>query len=226
MAKAIDITGKIYGRWTAIKFMHKVGRFHYWLFRCSCGTEKVFYKGHTVGSNSCGCLNKEQKTTHGKSKTKIYGVWKSMRSRCKNPNVKSYPDYGGRGVKVCERWESFDNFYEDMGDPPFIKAEINRINNNGDYEPGNCEWITKIKNLTNTRQNVVIVAFGKSMTESEWARETGLDRTVISYRIKHGWPAEKALTTPARPIKRGKGNDNKDHGQYPAREFPQSFAKV
>lgn len=202
MAKAIDITGRTYGRWTAIRFVYKIGRFHYWLFRCSCGTEKIFYKGHTVGSSSCGCLNKELKTTHGKAGTPIYKVWRSMKSRCNNPNVKSYPDYGGRGIVVCNRWMKFENFYADMGERPFAGAEINRIDNDGNYTPENCEWVTREKNLKNTRQNVIIEAFGKSMTESEWAKETGLDRTVISYRIKSGWDIERALKTTARPIKR------------------------
>ena len=204
VAKAIDISGRKYGRWTAIRFMHKVGRYHYWLFRCSCGNEKVFYKGHTAGSNSCGCLSRELKTKHGKSKTKIYYVWRGMRNRCNNKNTKSYPDYGGRGIRVCDRWDSFDNFYADMGDKPFRGAEINRIDNDKDYDPDNCNWVTKTKNLSNTRQSVFIEAFGKKMTQSEWARETGLDRTVIAYRISAGWPIEKALTQKARPINRKK----------------------
>jgi hypothetical protein len=125
-----------------------------------------------------------------------------MKSRCNNPNVKSYPDYGGRGIVVCNRWMKFENFYADMGERPFAGAEINRIDNDGNYTPENCEWVTREKNLKNTRQNVIIEAFGKSMTESEWAKETGLDRTVISYRIKSGWDIERALKTTARPIKR------------------------
>jgi hypothetical protein len=206
MAHAIDIAGKVFGRWTAIKFVHKIGRFHYWLFMCSCGTEKVIYKGH-VGSGkglsgSCGCLLKELMTTHGMSKTGIYGVWSTMLNRCRNPKVKSFPEYGGRGITVCERWESFENFFADMGERPFVGAEIDRVDNDHGYSPDNCVWTTKTKNLANTRQNVIIEAFGKSMTESAWAKETGLDRTVISYRIRKGWTPEDALTKPARPINR------------------------
>lgn len=204
MAKAIDITGRVFGRWTAIKFVHKIGRYHYWLFRCSCGTEKVLYKGH-VGkgsSESCGCLLRELRTTHGMSKTKIYNVYRAMRSRCENPNSKSYPDYGGRGIKVCERWATFENFYADMGEPGFLRAEIDRIDNDKGYSPDNCRWVTKTQNQANTSQNRIIEAFGKKMILEEWAREVGKSSDVISYRLKMGWPIEKALMQSCRPINR------------------------
>lgn len=122
-----------------------------------CSKEfEAFYNNLQQGNTgSCGCKRderlKELNTTHGMSDTKVYNVWLSMRRRCSDPNTNNYHNYGGRGISVCERWQKFENFYEDMGDAPPGK-QIDRIDNNGNYEPENCKWSTPSENMQNTRR--------------------------------------------------------------------------
>lgn len=110
--------------------------------------------GHT---RSCGCLASEVRAarwrTHGKTDTRVYRAWASMLRRCQNPNTVAYKWYGARGIKTCERWQKFENFLADMGEPP-VGMELDRIDNDGNYEPENCRWVTHQKNCMNRRNNV------------------------------------------------------------------------
>ena len=121
-----------------------------YLFKCDCGHERVA-AAIDVRANrvkSCGCLLRK----HGKSGTSIYGVWSHMIERCYNVRVMSYSNYGGRGIKVCDRWKnSFENFYKDMGDKPSAKHQLDRIDNDGNYEPNNCRWVNRSENSLNKR---------------------------------------------------------------------------
>ena len=127
-----------------------------------------------------------------------------MKQRCRNTNDPQFDYYGGRGIKVCERWlELFDNFYADMGARPSPKHSIDRINNDGNYEPGNCRWATAQEQATNRRNNVFIEYDGKTQHVSAWAREIGVCDSTIYYRLKEGWPLEQVLA-PARPYLRAK----------------------
>ena len=111
-----------------------------------------------------------------------------------NVNSDDYANYGGRGIKVCERWGKFENFLSDMGEPG-TRMTIDRKDVNGDYEPTNCRWATYTEQARNTRANRIISAFSRSMSLAEWSDATGLDTNTISNRIKRGWPVEKTLTT-------------------------------
>jgi len=166
-------------------------------FLCDCGNKIIlnFSNVRRGLTASCGCYHKEVcrelKTTHGMSNRPEYRIWEGMRKRCRN---KLDPHYGGRGIRVSEKWEDFTVFYADMGPRP-EGCEIDRINNDGNYEPGNCRWVTKTQNARNKSNNNRFVLNGISKTLSEWAEELGIEHTSLLERIEH-WPLEEALTTP------------------------------
>ena len=117
-----------------------------------------------------------------------------MISRCTLPNLTAYRNYGGRGITVCDRWRhSFENFYADMGARP-AKMSLDRIDVNGNYEPGNCRWATKAEQSTNTRRNHVIEFAGERLTLGEWEHRLGVRRGIVSSRLQRGWAVELALT--------------------------------
>lgn len=177
-----------------------------WMCRCDCGTEVfVVSQSLTRGlTRSCGCLRSEMtrlvKTIHGHARknhvTKEYRAWNSMLRRCFDPRIRNFANYGGRGITVCQRWrDSFECFFEDMGTSP-KGMSLDRINNLGNYEPGNCRWATRIQQQNNTRYNVLIEFSGKTKTQSQWAREFGIDHKRISARIHSGWDPIRAISQP------------------------------
>jgi hypothetical protein len=146
MTHKLDIkAGQRFGRLTVIKEVAQLKGRRRFKFTCDCGKTASTELIHvTTGkTRSCGCLFRESLSnarTHGMSKTPTYSVWCDMRKRCENSRNKSYPDYGGRGIKVCKRWHKFENFFADMGERPSAKHELDRFNGNDDYKPGNVRW--------------------------------------------------------------------------------------
>lgn len=133
-------------------------------------------------------------------------IWDSMIRRCTDPRVDRYPNYGGRGIKVCDRWrDSFDAFVEDMGERPSSDYSIDRIDVNGNYEPGNVRWLPKSEQPRNQTKNVWITACGRTMLMVDWARELGCCDATIHGRLKRGWSQERAVTVPA-DSRRGHGD--------------------
>lgn len=154
MNKRIDLTGRRFGRLLVISFHSSQNYISKWLCRCDCGMEKVINGGSlTTGKVvSCGCYRIETHTKHNMSYSPEYRTWAGIKSRCYNPKAPRYPNYGERGITVCDRWlESFDNFYADMGDRPSKDYSIERLDVNGNYEPSNCKWATRFEQQRNIR---------------------------------------------------------------------------
>lgn len=195
----VDIKGEKFGKWTVIQEngKNRHGQLM-WLCVCECGKESVVMGGdlRTGRSKSCGCWHKENlkelKTTHGMSNSSEFRAWADMLNRCNKKNIKSYKNYGGRGIKVCDRWlDSFENFYADMGPKPTSKHSLDRIDNDGDYTPKNCRWTTMKEQINNRRNSVKY----KGETASDASIRLGGNRNLITSRIRLGWSLEKAFTT-------------------------------
>ncbi len=163
--------GRKFGRLTVIS---KAVRPRYWLCHCTCGAEKEVATGNlTCGrTNSCGCYRREfskavkeanpaafkgARLRHGQTASRTHSSWNAMLQRCSNPNRDNYPDYGGRGISVCQRWQVFENFLADMGQRP-EGTTLGRIDNNGDYEPTNCRWETMKEQAANRRPRAAVQA--------------------------------------------------------------------
>ncbi len=143
----------------------------------------------------------EWSITHGYTKTKIYEIWKRMRQRCNNPNSSNADTHYNRGIKVCERWNTFENFLSDMGKPPTNGHSIDRINNDGNYEPNNCRWATRSEQAYNRRSTRLIKFKGETKPLKKWCIELGFNFRTIQNRLnQYGWSVEKAFTTPVRKI--------------------------
>lgn len=194
--KKLDLTGQRFGRLVVIKEAGRSSDGHIqWICKCDCGkttvaTSNNLRKGRIV---SCGCNKKEKATRHGQWGTRIYKIWSNMIQRCTNPNAKFYNRYGGRGITVCQEWqENFQAFYDwAMANGYQEGLEIDRINNDGNYEPNNCRWVTHAENCNNMRKNKTITCNGETHTIAEWAEKTGLTYKTIAYRLRVGkTPAE------------------------------------
>ena len=147
---------------------------------------------------SCGCLGAELKLKHGhapgdgRTSTPTFRAWSGMRDRCNNPNASSWKRYGGRGIRACERWNEFANFLSDMGEKP-IGSSLDRIDNDGNYEPGNCRWASVAEQNRNTSRNRRLTWNGKTLCVADWEKKLGAP---IRRRLCLGWSIERALTTP------------------------------
>lgn len=199
MNKRNDLIGQKFERLTVISYSSsdKNGE-KKWLCKCDCGKEKIVYGCNLIynKTKSCGCIHKENTiracTTHGHSskgnKTHEYLAWRSIKDRCYNVNNPQYKDWGGRGIRVCDRWlESFENFFEDMGLKPTSKHSIDRWpNNDGNYEPGNCRWGTIPEQNRGRRSNRWIEFNGKRLVQKDWSILIGVSEHTVSRFIKKG----------------------------------------
>ncbi len=158
----------------------------YYPCKCKCGALRHVKLRNLVEnlSRSCGCYQKVSVSTHGKTRTPIYILWRNMKVRCFVTTNKDYPNYGGRGVTVCERWkDSFDDFYADVGDLPAPGYELDRINNDGNYEPGNVRWATRKEQLRNRRNTKFYEHEGVTKPIVQWAEEHGVEPNALTYRL-------------------------------------------
>ena len=196
----LDISGRKIGRLTVVCRVVAKNKRAMWLCKCDCGnTASVPMTSLKSGrTRSCGCARKGAPPRHGKAKDRLYMTWANMKQRCENPRFKQYQDYGGRGIAVCEEWRNdFQAFYDwAMSHGYRDDLTIERIDNDGNYEPNNCRWATMKEQANNTRKNRFITLNGETHTISQWADITGIPRNVIWDRINQGWTAEKAIKTP------------------------------
>jgi hypothetical protein len=201
--KLIDLSGKSFGRWFVSDYAGK----SYWNCVCECGTvRKVNGKNLTLGtSSSCGCYVAEINTKHGMSRTRVYSIWEGMKQRCTSPSSSYWHRYGGRGIKVCERWQSFENFYADLGAPPTKQHSLGRIDNDGDYEPSNVRWETLEQQNNNKVLNHKVTIDGVTKTLTQWAEENGLKPSTVMSRVSYGWSDYDAVTLPSKRGQRYKG---------------------
>lgn len=137
---------------------------------------------------------------HGMTDTPTYRSWATMLTRCYNPSVSSYCDYGGRGVEVCERWRTFANFFADMGVRP-KGMSLDRKNNDGNYEPDNCRWATRAEQNNNSRHNLLVTVSGATHTVKQWARLKAIPYPTLLYRVNQDWHESRLFTSP-RPMRR------------------------
>lgn len=211
MGSRIDHVGQKFGRLTVIEptaLRDGAGSIK-WRCLCDCGKEAVV-SGRNLRSGesrSCGCLFLEvaaekgrrlMGATHGKTGTPTYTVWVGMKQRCLNADDPKWGDYGGRGIKVCDRWrDSFTNFLADMGEKPSPQHSLDRWPDvNGDYEPSNCRWATQYQQQNNRRNNRMVMCDGALMTASEAARRHGLSPSLVHERMSRGIAGERLFLPP------------------------------
>lgn len=216
-----DETGNQYGRLTVIKRgLGKTGG-AYWECLCSCGnTITVYGNSLRCGSTkSCGCLQREiarnTQTTHGMTDTPEWSTWMSIRRRCLGKTCSIYKNYGGRGIKMCERWKTFENFYADMGKKPKGKS-IDRIDNEGNYCKENCRWATPRQQANNRRRTIFVEFQGETRTLGEWCRHFSIPHNLAFNRLfQLNWSVEKTFTTPSRNANKYKNICwNKERNKY------------
>jgi len=194
--------GMRFGRLVVLTVGKPVGSYRYQaVCQCDCGSQPVAIRvdGLTSGRQvSCGCYHKEVTTKHGLSKHPLYNVWHHMVDRCTKLGDKSYPDYGGRGITVCERWLSVENFVADMQATYSSGLEIDRIDNDGNYEPSNCRWVGRSQQADNRRSGRRITFKGQTQSLLQWSKELNINYGTLWDRIViWRWDVERAFTTPA-----------------------------
>lgn len=209
-AASVALVGEVFGKWTVIEVSSGRSR----LCRCECGNERIVNAGSLVNGKSKSCCGRPAKRKRdfgrflpgpGKRPTPTYSSWLAMRNRCQNPEHEAYHNYGGRGIVVCDRWESFDLFLADMGLRPGLEYSLDRFPDmNGNYEPGNCRWATSEEQHNNRRDSRPMTLDGKTMTIAQWARALGMSKITIGARLDDGWTDHEALTTPIDKTKRNK----------------------
>jgi hypothetical protein len=209
LGKFIDLTGQTFGRWVVLRrATQPIYGKPAWVCQCECSVVKTVAASslRTGESQSCGCLHRDNSaerlrtiaTKHGMHNTPEYFRWISMKLRCTCVTHQAYADYGGRGIKVCKRWlDSFEHFREDMGPQPSKHHTLERIDNDGDYKPGNVKWATRREQAQNRRNSVSLTIDGVTKPLTVWCK---YDRSLegrVRYRLNQGWSDKEALLTPS-----------------------------
>lgn len=211
--KSKDLTSQRFGKLLVVKKAYCKNQKVYWQCICDCGNT-TFVTTSNLRCNrikSCGCLKVEQlidrSSTHNKRYTKLYEVWKTIKQRCLNPKNKSYHNYGGRGIVVCKEWlNDYSSFYNWSMENGYKEGlTIDRINNNGNYEPSNCRWATRVVQCNNTRLNKYITINNETKSLADWCRHYNISYSLVRQRIYiSNWDVIKAITTPPKKFKTSK----------------------
>lgn len=213
--KANNITGQTFGRLTVLGPISKnTHRQIIWLCQCACGKQATTTRGNLINSHtqSCGCKSIdvliERSKTHGMSKSPLYKTWRHIIERCTNQNHEHYVYYGGRGIEICAEWRaSFQAFYDHISQLPHCREDgfsVDRIDNNGNYQPGNVRWATMSQQRRNTRRIRNYTYNGKSQYLIEWAEEYNIKYGTLKSRLKVGWDMHDALTKPVNVFRKNK----------------------
>lgn len=209
--RKLELTGKTFNNLTVLhpEGVDRLGHV-LWKCRCTCGNLRLV-RGFSLRKNlikSCGCIKinsvGNRSKTHGKSKSLEYKIWTGIKNRCTNINSKDYKSYGGRGIKVCDRWlNSFENFLEDMGERENLYLSIDRIDTNGDYEPSNCKWATIKEQSRNKRNSIILTYKGETKDITTWCEELGLNYNTVKGRLfRYNYSIEEAFEKPLYAVKR------------------------
>lgn len=199
----LELTGQRFGRLMVVGYSHAKkhpgGSSHsMWRCQCDCGKETVVSGTYlrSKHTSSCGCALRDaliaRNKTHGGAGTRTYRIWADMNARCTYHSVKQYPIYGGRGIAVCDRWKDFETFLADMGEAPDGHS-IDRINNDGNYEPANCRWSDRATQMRNSSRTRHIEHQGKRLCITDWAADLGISARALSRRLQV-MPLERAMT--------------------------------
>lgn len=212
--RILDLTGHTFGRLTVVSFAGRNAKnLIVWNCLCSCGNEcfrtssDLRNKSIRNRRRSCGCLavdvTRERSVSHGETNSPTYRSWHSMKDRCLRSLATGFDRYGERGITICDRWlNSFEAFRDDMGERPSLDYSIDRIDNNGNYEPGNCRWATRTEQANNRKKQkprLLIEFNGESLTVNEWAKRIGVQPGTIHHRRWRGLPVDEVLRANGRP---------------------------
>ena len=214
MGRIKDLNGKKFGSLTVLYFVDTKNAKARWMCRCDCGVEKIITSADLVKGDTKTCGGGIHRRIHGMKETRIYRIWKAMKGRCKYPSTDYYKRYGGRGITYCEEWDVFLNFYEWSKSSGYKDGlTLDRINNDGNYEPSNCRWITQKEQMSNTSQNIFVEIDGVTKTIAGWSEQTGIKHKTLSIRYHKGdrgqrliRPLEERYSLNARGIKTNQRN--------------------
>lgn len=207
-----DLTGQRFGRLTVLEFVSNDKPKSYWKCKCDCGKVVTVYVQDLKNgkTSSCGCLQREKagkvNKTHGLRKTRIYNIWSHIKDRCYNSNCKSYKNYGGRGITICDEWRNdFKAFYDwAIGNGYNNTLTIDRIDVNGNYEPTNCRWVDMKTQQRNRRNNAIVEYQGKKMCITEASEVSKLSEGVLRNRYCKAGDREERLFRPVRKLRKNK----------------------
>ncbi len=198
MTKLIDLTGQKFKSLLVVdRALDKDNKITKWNCICDCGHKNIITSNNLINGkrNQCKFCNKRPEKTFGLSGNYLYMAWSSIKQRCFNVKDKRYASYGGRGISMCQEWfYDFHKFASHIGERPSSDHSIERIDNHGNYEPGNVKWATAYEQNSNKRTNAIMTFNGEALTMAQWSRKLGIKFNTLNERIKRGWSTERTLT--------------------------------